>query len=49
MNLRDRQEAYDRFNKKGSSVDVFLTSFNIAAYGLNLQYDCWHGVIIQLT
>lgn len=49
MTPADRIEACNQFNAIGSPIDVFLTSLSIASYGLNLQYDCHRGLILQYT
>jgi SNF2 family DNA or RNA helicase len=49
MSPADRIDACAKFNTRNSPVDVLLTSLSIASYGLNLQHDCYKGLLLQYT
>lgn len=40
--------AIEKFNNANEKVDVLVTSFSVANYGMNLHKACQHGFIIQL-
>lgn len=47
MDLKDRTAAINRFNDPNSKCKVFLSTYELAAHGLNLQYSCSRMVLME--
>lgn len=44
---QERDRAKARFNKKGSGVDVLITSSQLNPFGVNYQVSCSDGVVLE--
>ncbi|KAJ5649628.1 SNF2-related protein [Penicillium longicatenatum] len=47
MSVADRTEAINRFNDSNNDCSVFITTYTLGAFGLNLQSNCSRLVLME--